>query len=366
MISCDTRGPDPSRALKPQRDRLFLLLLVCSGILGSLPATTRAGALEVLGRLQAISAPPGSEDSLRAAIFEDLPGWSRPEVTVPGSLVVDLGGDGPVRLIVAPMDEPGYAVSTVDSSGYLRVVRLGGSGRLFDQFQVGQRCVISTQRGRLPGVFAAPSTHLRRAPGAVAEPLTAQDLWVDAGFTSRLEAGRAGVAILDPVTLSERWIPLAGSRAAGPGLEGRAEAAALLLSLAGERPAIRTHVVVAFSAQAQAGGRGMARLVARYRPAETWLVAGFSRARLGRGACVVADTARAWSAELSRKLVRIAGKTGQVSPVAYAPDYAGMDPILPVCALGIPVRQSRTSSEIVDAADVESLAALLRKLMEAP
>ncbi|MBI5835740.1 MAG: hypothetical protein HZB25_00715 [Candidatus Eisenbacteria bacterium] len=336
--------------------------------LGLLLAGSPAGAsaLDMLARLQAIPAPSGFEDTLRSALAVDLPGWSRPEVDAVGNLIVDFGGEGSVRMIAAPLDETGYVVSGLDTLGYLRLARLSGSGRLFDQFHVGQRFRILTSRGPLPAVSAAPSTHLRRGPAG--EPLGANDLWLDAGFHTRTEAGRAGVRVLDPVTLVERFTRLAGERAAGPSYEARAEAVALLRALMGERPATRGRWVVAFTAQAQPGGRGLRRLVRRYQPTELYLLGGFPKARLGLGPAVQADSLRGLDSALPAVLLKLGGKGVQRQGPAFAPDRAGLDPLdrARVAVLGLPVRYARTPSELVDGADVEALAAFLRRLMEAP
>ncbi len=344
------------------RPALFLLLL--AALVVGRPAA--APASDLLTRLQAVPALSGYEDSLRALVLAQLPGWAHPDVDALGNVVVELGGEGPLRLLTAPLDEPGYVVSQVDTLGYLRLSRLAGAGRLFDQFHVGQRFVVLTTRGALPAVSAAPSIHLRRVAPYQVEPMTVDDLWLDAGFHSGIEAGRAGVELLDPVSLVERYTPLAGSRAAGPALEGRAEVAALLRALGQGRPHPRGHWVVAFTAQAQTGGRGLRRLLERFRPAEAYLLGGFPGAQLGGGPAVLADSLHGLAPELARRLVRLAGKSGQREDRAFAPDEAGLDPLarVPAAILGLPVRYARTPSEIVDTHDVDALAALLRRLWE--
>ena len=323
---------------------------------------------DLLARLQAIPALPGYEDTLRAALVAELPGWSEPKVEEPGSLVVDLGGQGPPRLVAAPLDEPGYVVTEVDTAGYLRVSRLAGWGRLYDQFHVGQRFLVLTERGPMAAVSAAPSVHLRGRAATQSEPLTVADLWLDLGFHSRSEAVRAGVQILDAVTLVERHTPLAGGRAAGPGLMGRAELVALLRALLGSRPQTHAHWIAAFTAQAQPGGRGLRRLIRRFDPSEVYVLGGFPRGSLGRGFVVQSDSLKGLDPDLTRKLVRLAGNDGQRGSRAFAPDLAGLDALgrTPAAVLGLPVRYAHTSAEIVDAADVASLAAFLRRLMEAP
>ena len=364
MRSALCRSGCPGAALRGAVRRLARPALLLAAALLWAPSGS-ATTLETLGRLQGVPALPGMEDTLRAALAADLPGWSRPEVDAVGNLVVDMGGQGPLRLLVAPLDEPGYVITELDTLGFARVSRLGGAGRLFDQFQVGQRFRILTARGPLPAVSLAPSLHLRGA--APAEPLTAGDLWLDAGFRSRAEAGHAGVQLLDPLTPVERFTLLAGARAAGPALEARAEVVALLRALMGERPSGRGHWVAAFTAQAQPGGLGLKRLMRRFQPAEVYLLGGFPRARLGSGPAVHADSLRGLDPELARAMVTLGGKGVQRQAASMAPARAGIDPLdkAAVAVLGLPVRYARTPVEVVDAGDVDALAAFLRRLLEA-
>ena len=327
-----------------------------------------ASSPDLLARLQNIPAVSGYEDSLRAALISDLPGWCRPETDALGNLVVDLGGSGTIRMIAAPMDEAGYVVSQLDTSGYLRISRLGGAGRLFDQFQVGQRFQLLTRQGPLPAVCAAPSTHLRPRTPSGAEPWTVQDLWLDAGFHSPSEAARAGVRLLDPITLVERYTPLGGARSSGPGLEGRAEVASLLLALQGARPAAQGHWIAAFTAQAQPGGRGLRRLIRRFNPSAVYLLGGFPRGDLGRGASVQADSLKGLAADLSQKLLKLGAKDVRRQGPSTSPDQAGLDALarIPAAVLGLPVRYDHTPSEMVDQGDMALLARVIRRLMESP
>jgi putative aminopeptidase len=57
-----------------------------------------------------------------------------PAVDNLGDITVTLGSGSPRRLIVAPIDEPGYVVSDITEEGYLRLQRLpqGGLPVLFN------------------------------------------------------------------------------------------------------------------------------------------------------------------------------------------------------------------------------------------
>src|SRR5579864_424005 len=55
---------------------------------------------------------PGYESALAAKIRERLSAF-HPKTDNLDDVIVTLGSSGPVRLIVAPMDEPGYVVSNI-------------------------------------------------------------------------------------------------------------------------------------------------------------------------------------------------------------------------------------------------------------
>src|SRR2546430_10043613 len=114
-----TPSGKPSRGPLPGRDLWSSLAFGSSWgaqaamVLGLVMGTIAASAApshgsELLARLAAIPAVSGYEDSLRDALVRELPGWCRPETDAMGSLVVDLGGQGPVHLVAAALDEPGY------------------------------------------------------------------------------------------------------------------------------------------------------------------------------------------------------------------------------------------------------------------
>src|SRR5437773_4516263 len=284
------RGKTSGRIRGVPRGRKALAL-AASALALSLALAGAARSAPLLARLQALPALSGYEEALRAAVLAEIPGSYAHVTDALGSLVVDLGGEGRPMLVAAPLDEPGYVVSEIDTLGYLRLSRLAGTGRLYDQFHVGQRFQILTTRGPRPAVSAAPSVHLRRGPVLQPEPMTVNDLWLDAGARSRRDAGRAGIRLLDPVSLIERYTPLAEGRAAGPALEARGEVAALLEAIAaGERPRGGTHWIACFTAQAQPGGRGLRSLIRRYDPQAVYLLGGFPAARPGAGPAVLTDS----------------------------------------------------------------------------
>jgi hypothetical protein len=132
---------------------------------------------------------------------------------------VTVGSGAPHRLIVTPLDEPGYIVSEITAEGYLRVQRLpqGAPNPVFDTLQFAQPVWIVTRSGKkLNGVFAGLSVHLQ--PGRLNAPKMnhPDELYVDIGAKSAEEVRAAGLDLLDPIVLQRGWAPIRGNGEAGP------------------------------------------------------------------------------------------------------------------------------------------------------
>jgi len=76
-----------------------------------------------------------------------------------GSLIFEKKGtaDSPVVLIPGHVDEVGFIVSHVNKLGFMSFNTLGG---WFDQVLLGQRVIVRTEKGLVPGVIAAKPPHL--------------------------------------------------------------------------------------------------------------------------------------------------------------------------------------------------------------
>ena len=96
------------------------LLLCCSFEKPAHAQDVRGAGPEAFLTTPAVS---GYEQELAAEIRETLKDLS-PKTDNLGNVIVTLGSGAPHRLIVTPMDEPGYVVSEITSDGYLRVQRL--------------------------------------------------------------------------------------------------------------------------------------------------------------------------------------------------------------------------------------------------
>ena len=171
--------------------------------------------------MASMSAVTGYERALVDTMLRLLPGSARDRA---GNAWVTLGGGRGRRLVVCPLDEPGYVVGGIREDGYLTLRRVPGRvSPLFDQQLEGHRVTIQGRRGPVPGVVAVRSIHLTRGRQVADEPFTVDDAYIDVGVGSRAEVAGLGIAVLAPVTLAKRphrygdgllAAPVAGRRAA--------------------------------------------------------------------------------------------------------------------------------------------------------
>ena len=223
---------------------------------------TACGMASDLFELAGLDAASGDESKVIEFVANRIGGTHQTGNN--GTLVARFGeGETPRILLVAGVDEPGYAVSGIQTDGYLRLQPLAdapfgvGLGRYF----LGQHVRISTMRGRiLPGVVAAPSVHFG-SRGNFRRTET-EDLFVDIGASSAGQVQTAGVSILDRVTLEKRVTPLGNQWLAAPWISSRV-GAALLLDLARHLTAgeFSGQVALAFVTQQYPYNAGIVRLL---------------------------------------------------------------------------------------------------------
>jgi putative aminopeptidase FrvX len=176
-----------------------------------------------------------------------------------GNLVKHVGSGSPRRVVACGIDFPAYVVSQVTTGGYLRVRRTGNAPHpLWDQFHEAQRVAVITRGGRVPGVVAVANGHFTQQHRADTLPATMDDLWIDIGASSADEVARAGVSLLDPLTI-ERPAWTYADFAAGPAAGARAGCAAVVAASTGQTASGETFFVV--SSQRSYSWLGLNRLL---------------------------------------------------------------------------------------------------------
>src|SRR5271156_7205783 len=141
-----------------------------------------------------------------------------------GDVIVTIGNGAPHRLLVAPLDEPGFVVSEITPDGYLRVQRLPQNGLppIFNEMYAAQPVRIETAAGKwIDGVVAGLSVHLQPGRSNPPKATDLENFYVDIGATSAAEVRKAGVDFLDPIVINRRMMNLAGARMAGASVGDR-------------------------------------------------------------------------------------------------------------------------------------------------
>lgn len=248
--------------------RTLFTCLLAFGTLGSLPAApSRAQEAERNWyRLVTTPAVSGYEQQLVEEIRGQL-GGAPAKTDNLGNLIVTIGSGSPHRLIVTPIDEPGYVVSAITPDGYLRVQRLpqAAPNGVFDLLHAAQPITIITRKGqKVPGVVAGLSVHLQ--PARLNGPKMAHpdEMYVDIGASSAEEVHAAGVDILDPISLNNEAHALANSQLTAPAIGDRFGCVALvdfLQALHRNKAQVSGTLTVAFITEQWVGGRGLDRIL---------------------------------------------------------------------------------------------------------
>ncbi len=217
--------------------------------------------LEQLVQAPAVS---GHETQLTEKIIAALKTF-HPVTDNLGDVIINIGSGAPHRLLVAPIDEPGFVVSEITPDGYLRVQRLPqwSLPPIFNELYAAQPVRIETADGNwVNGVVAGLSVHLQ---GARANPPKAgeiENMYVDIGASSAAEVRKAGVDVLNPIIINRRLMILGYGKLAGATIGDRFGAAALLELLSQIDPAkIKGTLTIAFVVQQRTGARGLQRIL---------------------------------------------------------------------------------------------------------
>ena len=266
------------------RSRLvaFILSVLVFSLANSAPAAaqaprssdSKASGVNMNADLKEFMETPGIsgyENKLAETIRSKISGL-HPKTDNLGDVIVTIGTGAPSRLIVTPIDEPGFVVSGITDDGYLRVQRLpqGGLPPIFNELYSAQPVKIETTAGKwIDGVVAGLSVHLQ---GGRANPPKSSDLenvYIDIGATSVAQVRKSGVDILSPVAIDREAGSLGYGKMAGASIGDRFGAAAVVDLLRGiDQSKIKGTLTIAFVVQQWTGARGLQRVLSTMKPDE--------------------------------------------------------------------------------------------------
>ncbi|HAS81907.1 MAG TPA: hydrolase [Verrucomicrobia bacterium] len=123
-----------------------------------------------------------------------------------------------VRVMLAGhCDEIGLMVQHIDDKGYLTMSALGGVTVPLLQ---GERILIQTAKGPIPGVFGVKPIHMLTDEDRKNPVNLIHDLWVDIGAKNKKDAEKM-VALGDTATINSGWIELTNGKIACRGFDNR-------------------------------------------------------------------------------------------------------------------------------------------------
>jgi putative aminopeptidase len=376
--------------------RVYLLVAVLCLVSFAQPALAQSSGSSKVGGsmtedLKAFvetPAVPGYEGNLAKLIRARLAAFS-PKSDNLGDVIVTLGSGSPHRMLVAPMDEPGYVVSRITDDGYLQLQRLPQFAMLplFNELYSAQPVEIQTAAGKwIPGVVAGLSVHLQPGRLHPPDPSDIENMNVDIGASSAAEARRAGADLLSPVAIDRTLYDMSGGLETSPAIGDRFGDAALVELLRRfDRSKLNGTLTVAFVAQQWAGARGFQRVLDEINPDELIYVGrlmpsgpipgqpGMHRApRLEPGSGVLVGTQDA-----SAALTGFAADLKQLADqnkIPFAEDYSA--PMVPPSYLRGPKLPDRTvhlaiasawpstPAEMINAHDLGNLTDLLQAYLQ--
>jgi putative aminopeptidase FrvX len=182
---------------------------------------------------------PSGYETAPAAVFRDAASAFAEVVTdVMGSVWARVPGTagGPTLAIVGHIDEIGLIVSHIDDDGFLRFRGVGGWD---PQILVGQRVVLGTREGAIPGVVGKKPIHLLKEEERK-KVARVEELHIDIGANDGEEA-RGLVRVGDVAVIDGDPFELPNGRAVSRSMDNRlgcyvAYEAARLVSEAGGAP----------------------------------------------------------------------------------------------------------------------------------
>ncbi len=318
---------------------------------------------DLLAKLTESPGVSGAEGPVREAIQKRLPPWAaeRAETDQTGNLIVRLGKPGrPRAIFIAHMDEIGFSVTRIDSTGRLSLASRGG---LSDELYSYRPLRLWTARGPVSAVMERVGSALL-------------------GVQSEEEAHALGAAKDVSLTPPKQLRRLLGERISGRALDDRAGCATLLLAL--ERLSAKSingvPVWVVFSAEEEVGLVGAEAIAKTTAPERVYAVDSLVTSdsplepkrlgllRLGDGAALRAmdNSGVSPRSEVERVagMARRAGIPVQIGVTAGGNDgskfvqYGSVN-----IPLSFPLRSSHTSAETADLRDLRALTDLIELLL---
>jgi len=223
--------------------------------------------LKDLKALCELPGPSGREDLVASFLFHEITALGiECKIDALGSVIAHYPSpeisQGKV-LVCGHMDEVGFLVLSIYDNGLIKAKSVGGMNT--SELAASRVKLVTKQNKEIRGCISATAPHLLSESNVGSE-----DLYFDFGFTSKKEAERSGVSILDMIVFDEPFVLLKGKKRfltkAFDDRYGCALGLSLLKDLVSGNVQLPFSLSVAFSVQEEVGCRGMGPIINHVHP----------------------------------------------------------------------------------------------------
>lgn len=211
----------------------------------------RDASYEFLKNLLSTPGPSGYEGAAAAVWREEAGKFAEVRGDRMGNSFATLNPGGSPRIMLSGhIDEIGLMVTNIDESGLLHFTGVGGWD---PQVLVGQRVVVQTDGGQVPGVIGKKAIHVME-PEERKKVSEIKSLWIDIGAKDADEA-KERVRVGDVGVIDQPVLELPNNRIASRSLDNRMGAFVVLeaLRLLSEVDGLTAEVVAVASVQEEIG-----------------------------------------------------------------------------------------------------------------
>ena len=135
-----------------------------------------------------------------------------------GTVYAVINPDHPYKVVIeAHADEISWFVNHIDSNGFIRVMRNGGSDHCIAP---SKKVHIHTDNGVVSGFFGWPAIHTRRGKNAKLSPQL-ENIFIDVGAKDKEEVKKLGIEIGNVITFDDELMAVGKNYLAGKSLDNK-------------------------------------------------------------------------------------------------------------------------------------------------
>jgi len=125
--------------------------------------------------------------------------------------------NAPKVMLAAHMDEIGLIIKNITKDGFLQFAKLGG---IDDRILIAQRVLVHTEKGEKTGIIGSKPPHIMKDEERK-KIVTADNLFIDVGASSKEDAQKIGVKIGDVVSFDTKFVKISKDLVVGKAFDNR-------------------------------------------------------------------------------------------------------------------------------------------------